>query len=36
MKNGLCLGCHTYFEEGYKVPLENMFIEFKNYYLPIK
>lgn len=36
MKNNSCLGCRTYFEEGEKVPLESMVIQFKNYFLPIK
>lgn len=36
MINKRCLGCHTYFEEGEKVPLEGISIEFKEYYLPIK
>ena len=31
-----CLGCHTYFEEGEKVPLESISVEFKNYFLPLK
>jgi predicted HTH transcriptional regulator len=36
MPSNICLGCRTYFEEGERVPLESMFIEFKNYYLPLK
>ena len=31
-----CIGCRTYFEQGEKVPLESILIEYKHYILPIK
>lgn len=33
---GECVGCRTHFEEGTKLPLEGLSIEFKNYMIPIR
>jgi predicted HTH transcriptional regulator len=36
MKEGGCLGCRTYFEEGERLPLLGVFTEFRNYELPVR